>query len=1292
MGRLRVFSFLSPRGSSKNKIVASAPTSASTPDLPTTLRQAQTFSINGANTSPPENVPNPEPTPTKKPNRLSRPVSNFFAPKQPSQTQSKAADLSTVAQGENGAVPELEPIFGYINNQAAKLYQEGYFLKLNDLDTHGRPSSDRQWVECFGQLVGTVLSIWNAAALDAAGPNVEVPPSFINLADATIQMMESLPTRSQGNKPLKHVISINTAGKNRYLFHFDSLHALTQWTAAIRLTMFEHSLLQESYTGALIAGKGKSINGIKMILEKTTFKYEDWARVRFSPGTPWRRCWCVISQADEKEIQKYNKSLKKKSAYDRPPPPPKGDIKFYDTKKTKKAKPIATITNAYSAYAVYPQSRPLIDQSTLVKVEGQITIHSESQASADGFVFILPELHHAVSGFEMMLRWLFPAYDAFRLYGRPTRLLADTVSPNSLMFAMSTNKRNGYLDILDVSALIHTQGSETWGDREWRKQLKDATARRMTTAANSRESSIGPRGGKRSSLPTRGGTGVRFGATTTLGRNNEAQSSSDTTIARHPASSSDNQMPGSTHSRALSETTGLSVNRSLHERNTPPSPKKPLAEVPEQSPPQPPAHNLLQYDAIYAMNGTDSRSSPDSDFRQENAINRQEVIQSLQPSPPPQSVMMPPAFSHSPGQMPQYKPQPSPDIGRAANRMSVGTLDQLVDINNMHGLAVTGLASSWNENERPGPTGTRGGIERPAIDTNTHTLTQKADSITNSSSVYSPRTPISPPVEVGQKIDGSPARNSLPATPQRSPKKVLSLDTAHIPERKPLPQEEHVPESPSTATPSSLGSFRNAIDIDALNRIINSGPPASPPRLPQPRSQPIPREETESVYDSSSVVSPDYASSHKSSISKRSVKPEHRPRMGKMKTVGNAEIKVEDVVIGDARYKPAAEMPKAPNPDIPMVDFGPTHSYNPTTRRPSTSDTLNLLTHNRNNSQNSLGLKENRMSTGVLGANFNFESQPASQGHERKRSVLWQPGMVADTPDGVGNGISPEEFVQQRASGNRVVSPARMSPYSSSRNSPSPRPASGDWTAYMRSQTMHHDLPPRPHSRGASVMLGRNEVPSRPNSRGPSAILGSNDIPSRPNSRGAGAILSQSDMPPRPSSRGAGVMLEGPPRPLSRGAGAMLHNDISPQLSAREQEHVARMTGSSLLNFNDPNRSHGPQFGAGLVSTIDIRERERRAMKQGVGGQTVQNAIAQRQAQLQHAPQPPAHYAIPPQYPYMQPLQHMQPMQQMPQMPQGLPMQPIQQLQPMQPPPPGNYDNRANSYAQQQQWASQYRT
>ena len=53
----------------------------------------------------------------------------------------------------------------------------------------GRPAPDRRWQEYFVQLVGTILSLWDASELDRADGDVEVLPTFINLTDAAIHMV-----------------------------------------------------------------------------------------------------------------------------------------------------------------------------------------------------------------------------------------------------------------------------------------------------------------------------------------------------------------------------------------------------------------------------------------------------------------------------------------------------------------------------------------------------------------------------------------------------------------------------------------------------------------------------------------------------------------------------------------------------------------------------------------------------------------------------------------------------------------------------------------------------------------------------------------------------------------------------------------------------------------------------------------------------------------------------------------------------------------------------------------------
>lgn len=48
-------------------------------------------------------------------------------------------------------LPELLPIFSFLNSHSNKLYQEGYFLKLNDLDI-------RMWTRSRSERVHTWLT------------------------------------------------------------------------------------------------------------------------------------------------------------------------------------------------------------------------------------------------------------------------------------------------------------------------------------------------------------------------------------------------------------------------------------------------------------------------------------------------------------------------------------------------------------------------------------------------------------------------------------------------------------------------------------------------------------------------------------------------------------------------------------------------------------------------------------------------------------------------------------------------------------------------------------------------------------------------------------------------------------------------------------------------------------------------------------------------------------------------------------------------------------------------------
>ncbi|KAI0117740.1 hypothetical protein GGR51DRAFT_265781 [Nemania sp. FL0031] len=1176
-------------------------------------------------------------------------------------------------------IPELQPIFTFLNSHANKLYQEGYFLKLDDQNTQGKPNPDRTWTECFAQLVGTVLSLWDAAELDAAGENGEVLPKFLNLTDASIKMIESLPTRSSDEQPLQNILSISTAGRNRYLLHFNSRHSLIQWTAGIRLAMFEHSTLQEAYTGALIAGKGKHLNNIGVIMERSRVHIDQWVRVRFGAGVPWRRCWCVISPPDEKEYQKVMKEHKKKNPYDRGHPPVlKGDIKFYDQrkdgKKQKKLQPIATINDAYSAYALYPQSKSLIDASTLIKIEGDITIHADPPSSTEGFVFIMPEVNPAVSGFEMMLRFLFPTWDTFGLYGRPGRLVASVLDSRSLMFAMPKHKRYGYLELLDVSSLILTDGNADRNEREWRKKLKELTGTRMNNTTDESEGSNTSRtnsGTKRlSSGPTAGG-------------------------AAKPRVGFADETPAP----AVQMSRSISLNSGPGDANAP------------MPPPQVPRHGDNSYSASpsprFGPNskqpfGSDFAASPDpassDEERMEAPLHDFDGMRRMQT---PEPVSQPPTFSHAPGDKPNNRPYHSPEMRRANSRLSLNTLRQLAKAGNMPvGQDAWGTdsersseeqreASRQNPDQR-GPYGSREALRSPNMPLpNADSASQRSGSPFNpamgaqpnsrgptptprpKTPTSRPKTPTSRPgTATGNRppgppnygpqgnpnlaYRGPPPAGPLPGPPgmpppgrgrgypppgmpmhgrgypgngppgmpggyqpgppgpggrggPRSPRDrgepLAPLNTSPPIHRKPLParsdslQQRSGMDSATPVTESAASGSLTGHRIDAEGygqvRPQNVGSPT--PQVGIRRYDTMASQASSRYDDGASTSSPDYASSRPSTGTSTSVE---RPRAGVLKTVGASDDSLPGT--GKTSF------------DIPGIDFGPTLNY--------------AVAPQNITSPSGVGVAQNLNSTDPRThspANATPRRPPVPDAsHTRqdseenvRRSVIWQPaGAIAGSPGSGGPGLSAEEFVQQRAAAatptyghQRHSSGINLSGYRA--GTPTPplgRGQGGDYIGTAHSRHSSHDLLQRPSSRGAGELL------------------------QRPSSRGAGELLQ------RPSSRGAGELLQRPrsgellQRPGSRGAGAVLGGQQSQgesHLSAREQEHVSRVTGAPLIQMAG-NKST-PQAGGGLVGAIQVREREREQMKQGWTSQAAQNAI-QRQQQQQQQQQMYQQYQQPP--------------------------------------------------------------
>ncbi|KAG7714710.1 hypothetical protein KL949_004394 [Ogataea haglerorum] len=357
------------------------------------------------------------------------------------------------AESRGELSPALSPIATLLSAQAHRRYHEGVFMILKDLDSEGQPA-ERKWEEVYGVLTGNQLAVYRVEDMEEV-PSVDSAskPSYINFTDATFKAIDQLPS-SGGN--LNNVIIVSTTLKNRYLIQISSTEQFRRWHAAFRLAAAEYRLLQEAYTGALLSARGSLLSDIKVILAETKFEHEDWTSVRFGAGMPWKRCFTVIEPPAKRSKKKFVP----------------GRVVFYESEKKGKKLAMATITEANSIYAVYPQNYSVIDHSTMIKLDGSI-VFSKSEGTKDCSIFLMPDQHSSVPGYDTLIRFLIPLLDAFHLYGRPKGLNADKLDPNSLLFALPVLPKVHYLEVDDLMQLTASATTSSWTSYQWQQGVKE---------------------------------------------------------------------------------------------------------------------------------------------------------------------------------------------------------------------------------------------------------------------------------------------------------------------------------------------------------------------------------------------------------------------------------------------------------------------------------------------------------------------------------------------------------------------------------------------------------------------------------------------------------------------------------------------------------------------------------------------------------------------------------------------------------------------------------------------------
>lgn len=800
----------------------------------------------------------------------------------------------------------------------------------------------------------------------------------------------------------------------------------------------------------------------------------------------------------------------------------------------------------------------------------------------------MPEVHPAVSGFEMLLRFLFPTWDTFALYGRPGRLVASVLDPRSLMFAMPKHKRYGYLELLDVSGLILTEGSSAWTEQQWKKKMKELTGTRMNAVeeAPKSHSRSASRSSKRlsfgqnpasSSKPRVGfaeeGNSVRSSRSLSLSRPAQRTDSAPPDPNREPVSST---MAGhARHSRNISDTQ-LANAASAHVRGLDgPGAPQPNMRGPERA-------------RTFA---SDLASTPERVSSEDESPARSQLtndLQEIQRMQTPEPVNAPPAFAHGAGSRPQQKPYHSPEMRRAHNRLSNTTLSQIA---NQGGLPSNAVPNDFDRYPEQGRGQSQG---QPAVQPQASVKPMRMNAnfigtrealtspspTNNGSSGPSPgltsphmRSPQNPSTASLTRSSDSPASDR--ATPPTTSHQGSTADGRRTPSRNQGPPRSNMPgrSPPVTRKPLPPGSpvLRRLSEDSASPLATRSAGGAG--GLDQQMEDAnlwltmLERQNSMQSYsdgqsiDAASTASPDYASTHRSVDTQKSADRE-RPRAGVLKVVGDSSISPDD---GNGSHGGKPDLS-----DLGIdINFGPTFNYS-AMKTSSAKPTGSSAQPNRSFSPNT-----GRKSPGP-GASYSHFRQDSDD--TLRRTVPWQPssGLKATATH---NAVSPEQFVQQRAA-------APSTPVFVHQRSPSSQTVTDFRAATPSSPLRRPGAYGGNHSRHSSSDLLAS---GRPASRGPAELLSSG----RPASRGPAELLT----PARPASRGPVAVLSGA--------------EVSSHLSAREQEYVARVTGTPLIAM--AGNKDGSQPKAGLVGAIQHRERERAQMRQGVSGQAVALAIDQRQ-------------------------------------------------------------------------------
>lgn len=318
---------------------------------------------------------------------------------------------------------------------------------------------------------------------------------------------------------------------NQLALRFGDADECHLWHAALLLAKYEHTALNEAFTGVLLSLNGPNLLDILTLLDhKKRFARYEWCNLRLPQIlAKWIRVFVVVVPG----------LLKRK-----------GRVEVYTSEKLLKKLLVLYVNDADAVYNVYPEDTKMIDFNSIMKLEGEIFVNkafehlfaqpddkkskkpllraastlsngprsrsssvnssmlffsSAPSPTQDGrhslpnsppkstsshffkkqaanhfvetnYLYLMPIPHPGVSATETMIRNFVHIVDAFHLYGRPSHLNSDKTDPILMLFGLPSLPHCGYLALDDAYDVVRSNKTislaEEWSELHWRWALK----------------------------------------------------------------------------------------------------------------------------------------------------------------------------------------------------------------------------------------------------------------------------------------------------------------------------------------------------------------------------------------------------------------------------------------------------------------------------------------------------------------------------------------------------------------------------------------------------------------------------------------------------------------------------------------------------------------------------------------------------------------------------------------------------------------------------------------------------